>query len=253
MTKIITVSNQKGGVAKTSTCLNLGNSFAIYKKKVLLIDFDVQSNLTLSLGYRNTSSLYEVIHSGLNSLSKILIKTRYPNLWLIPSNSNMALLNRQYFMMEDYEYILKEKLKEFKDQFDVILIDTPPSVGFFTVNALTTAEMIIIPSQCEYLSIVGVKETIKMINLVKQKTNPDVLFKILVIQYDGRPNISKYIYEKLKEVYKKELFNTVISLDTKLKESQVMGRPVVYYDKHSRAGIQYISLAKEILEGDSGA
>ena len=161
----------------------------------------------------------------------------------------MALLDREYFKKQGYEFILKENLELIEENFDFIIIDTPPSISFYTINALTAAHLVIIPTQCEYLSIVGVKQITKIIKMVKSKTNPGIDFKLLIIQYDMRLNISRYIYNKLNEIYKKKLFNTIISVDTKLKESQVMGRPVIYYNKQSRAGLQYLNLAKEILKG----
>jgi chromosome partitioning protein len=247
--KIISISNQKGGVAKTTTCLNLGISLALLKKRVLLIDFDVQSNLTVSMGYKNTKSFYDVIQSGQNGLSGIINKTRYPNLWLLPSNSKMVMLDKKYFGIKNFEYLLRNRLNPIKEQYDYILIDTPPSIQFLTLNALTSSNFVIIPSQCEYLSTHGVDQIEKVIDLIKHKTDQDIDYKVLITMYDGENISSKVIYDKLKNKYKEKAFNTLIGLDTKIQESQIVNTPVVYYDKNSISGLQYISLAKEFIRG----
>ena len=245
---IIAISNQKGGVAKTTTCLNLGISLALLSKRVLLIDFDVQSNLTISLGYRNTNSFYEVMNSDSANLANFIIKTKYNNLSLLPSNKNMVLLNKKYFGIQNFEFILRDRLAFIKDQFDYIVIDTPPSIGFFSINTLTSANLVIIPCECEYLSTHGVDYTLKFINLVKEKTNPRIYSKILITRYDDTNTVAQLIAAKLKRMYKKQTFGTVIELDDKIKESSIMRMPVIYYDKQSSSGLKYMRLAKEILE-----
>jgi chromosome partitioning protein len=246
---IIAISNQKGGVAKTSTCLNLGISFSLLKKRVLLVDFDVQANLTISLGYKNTKSFYDVLHSNRNGLSGVIKKTKYPNLWLLPSNSKMAVLTKKYSNKNDFGYLLRDKLKLIKDRFDYILIDTPPCIEFFTLNALIASNFVIIPSQCEYLSTHGVNQIKKVIGLIRHKTDQNIDFKVLITMYDEENISSKVICTKLKRNYKEKTFNTVIGLDTKIQESQIVNTPVIYYDKNSISGLQYISLAKEFIRG----
>lgn len=245
--KIIAISNQKGGVAKTSTCLNLGISMSLLKKRVLLVDFDVQSNLTISLGYKKTKSFYEVLYSDTDSLSGIIKKTKYPNLWLIPSNSNMALLTKKNSNKRNSGYILRDKLNLIKDRFDQILIDTPPSIEFFTLNALIASSFAIIPSQCEYLSTHGINQVEKIVEIIKQKVDQDIDYKILITMYDAKNTASKVVYAKLKNKYKEKTFNTIIERDNKIQESQIVNLPVIYYDKESRSALQYLSLAKEIL------
>ncbi|MDY6789748.1 MAG: AAA family ATPase [Thermodesulfobacteriota bacterium] len=245
--KTIVITNQKGGVAKTSTCLNLGVSLALLNKRVLLVDFDAQSNLTVCLGYQSTESFYEILNSENKDLAEILIKTPYPNLSLLPSGKNMVLLNKKYFNAANYEYILKHELNAIKDQFDYILIDTPPSIEFFTINALTAADLAIIPCQCEYLATYGVNRIIKIIQLIKEKTNPDIDYKILFTMYEDSAVVSELIRTKLKQKYDGRTFNTIIEYDTKIKESQILRKPAIYHNKKSRAGIQYYSLAKGML------
>lgn len=245
--KIIAISNQKGGVAKTSTCLNLGISLSLLKKRVLLIDFDVQSNLTTLLGYKKTKSFYNVLQSNSNNLSGIIKKTRYPNLWLLPSNSKMALLSKQYSHENNSGYFLRDRLKLIKDHYDHILIDTPPSLEFFTLNAFLASDFVIIPSQCEYLSTHGVNQVKKVVDIIKQKTDQDIDFKILITMYNEENTSSKVIFGKLKSKYKGKTFNTIIELDEKMPESQIVNTPVIYYDKNSSSAMQYAKLAKEML------
>ena len=244
---IITISNQKGGVAKTSTCLNLGLSLALNDKRVLLIDFDIQASLTISLGYRETGSFYDVLNRGGQSMEKMAIQTKYPNLWLFPSNKNMVLLNKKYFGAQHFEFILKDRLLPIKDQFDYILIDTPPSIEFFTLNALTASQMVIIPSQCDYLSTHGIDQILKLIELIKGKTNPFIESRILITMFDKDSTASKMIYTKLKQLYPDMIYDSIIELDPRIREAQIMSMPVLQYNQESKAGRQYLQLAKELL------
>lgn len=246
--KVIAVSNQKGGVAKTTTCLHLGIALAMMHKQVLLIDFDVQSNLTISLGYRNMASFYDLIRSEGETPERFLVRTRYQNLSLLPSNKNMVLLNKTYFGAPHYEYILRNRLASWKDRYDYVLIDTPPSIEFFTLNALTASDLVIIPSQCDYLSTHGVDQILKLIDLVRQKTNPDLDAQILITMYDAQATASQVIYSKLQQIYGARTFQTVIHHDDKLREAQIMNLPVNHYAPDSRAGQEYKDLAREMLQ-----
>ena len=244
---VIALSNQKGGVAKTTTCLNLGISFALMKKRVLLVDFDVQASLSSCLGFQHSLSFYEAITSGDRKIDRAIRKTRYPNLWLVPSNRNMVNLNKKYFGAKNFEYVLMEKLAPIKEKFDFILIDTPPSMEFYTLNALTAADWVIIPSNCEFLSTQGVHQTVNFMSAIEANTNPGIDYRILVTMYDGRDTVSKLIYAKLKKMYGDKNYRTVIGVDNKIRESQVMRTPVIYYYKHSRSALQYVTLAREII------
>lgn len=245
---VIAVSNQKGGVAKTTTCLNLGISLAMRRKRVLLIDFDVQSNLTIALGYQNKTSFYDMLNAPQEKEQRFLVETPYHGLWLLPSNKNMVLLNKKYFGAPRYEFILRERLKTLQDRFDYILIDTPPSIEFFTLNALTTSDLVIIPTQCDYLSTHGVDQIQKLIDLVRRKTNPAVTARMLITMYDDRSTASQVIYNKLQQIYRHQTFQTLIHHDDKLREAQIMNIPVIHYDQNSRAGREYMDLAGEVLE-----
>ena len=246
--KVIAISNQKGGVAKTTTCLNLGISLALQGKRVLLIDFDVQSNLTISLGYQNMASFYDLLNAPPETEERFLVKTAYPGLWLLPSNKNMVLLNKKYFGAPRYEFILRDRLKALQGRFDFILIDTPPSIEFFTLNALTTSDLVIIPTQCDYLSTHGVDQILKLIDLVRQKTNPAVEARMLITMYDDRSTASQVIYNKLQKIYREQTFKALVHHDDKLREAQIMNIPVIHYDQNSRAGREYMDLAQEVLQ-----
>ena len=246
--RIIAISNQKGGVSKTSTCLNLGMSLAALKKRVLLVDFDVQANLTTLLGYKQAKSFYEVLHSDSDNMAGVIIKTKYPNLWLLPSNSRMAILTKKYLNENNFEHLLKGGLDLIKDRFDHILIDTPPSVELFTINALVSADFVIIPSQCEYLSFNGIDQVEKMIRIIKQKNGRDIEYRILITMYDEKNTASRVLRSKMLSKYKDKVFKNMICHDVKIQESQIVNQPVIYYDRTSDSARQYIELAKEIIE-----
>ncbi|NNG00774.1 MAG: AAA family ATPase [Desulfobacteraceae bacterium] len=251
--RIIAISNQKGGVAKTSTCLNLGMALSLMKKRVLLIDFDVQANLSISLGYRNQPSFYDAVNAFDTPMSSYITKTRYTGLYLLPSNKNMVLLNKKYFGAQNFEYILKDRLGSVVDEYDYILIDTPPSIEFFTLNALSAAGLAIIPSQCDYLSTHGVDQILRLIKLIRGKTNPGIKARILITMFDRANVASKVIYTKLRKMYQGRTFDTAIDLDCKVKEAQIMSVPVAHYDGQSTAGRQYSDLARELIETRSKA
>ena len=245
--RIIAISNQKGGVAKTSTCLNLGAALALLKKRVLLIDFDVQANLTLLLGLRNTHSFYEILESGKNNIVDYIKKTKYPDLFVLPSNHKMALLKRKYLHQDNFEYLLRDRLKLIKNNFDHILIDTPPSIEFFTLNALIASNTTVIPASCEYLSMHGIKQIKDIISVIKKKSAGERDYKILITMYNSTITSENVIYNKLKDKYKDRVFETIIELDDKMQESHIVNTPVIYYDGSSSSALQYIRLAKELI------
>ena len=244
--KIIAISNQKGGVAKTSTCLNLGVALTLLKKRVLLVDFDVQANLTILLGFRKTKSFYEVLTENTKDLTGVIEKTRYPNLDLLPSNSRMALLKKKYLNEPRFEFLLRDRLNLLKKNYDHILIDTPPSIEFFTLNALVAANFVVIPTTCEYLSMHGINQINDILTVVKKGINKDIDHKILVTMYNAAITSEKVMYKKIREKFQNHLFNTVIELDDKMQESHIVNIPVIHYDKESKSALQYLNLAKEV-------
>jgi chromosome partitioning protein len=244
---VISISNRKGGVAKTTTCLNLGVSLSLHDKKVLLVDFDAQANLTLSLGQKQLPTFYDAQKAIDKPLNDYIVETTYPNLWLLPSGRNMVLLNKVYFGAQNFEYMLKDRLGKIKDQFDFILIDTPPSIEYYTLNALTTSNRVIIPCQCDYLSTHGVDQVLRLISLIKEKSNPQIRSRILFTMLDRSSNSSQMIFSKIKDLYQGQTFDTVIETDGVLKEAQILSMPAIHYSRNSVAGAQYIELAKEII------
>jgi chromosome partitioning protein len=245
--KIIAVSNQKGGVAKTSTVLNLGMSLAMQDKRVLLVDFDMQASLTISLGINKpVKTFYDLLHVPGTTLSDVIVKTKYPNMWLLPSGPNMALLLKKNINEKHFEKILRNKLETIKDRIDHIIIDTPPSIEFFTLNALMASDFVIIPTQCEYLSMHGVAHIVEVINIIKQKQNENLDYKVLITMYNPENTAAQVIYKKIKDKYKDKLLNTSIAFDTKLQESQIMTTPVYQYDKTCSSANEYLELSEEI-------
>jgi chromosome partitioning protein len=248
--KIIAISNQKGGVAKTSTAINLAMSLAMQDKRVLLVDFDMQASLTIAMGLNNQAkTFYDLLHVSGVSLANVIVKTKYPNLWLLPSGPNMALLMKKNINQKHFEKILRNKLEEIKDKIDHIIIDTPPSIEFFTLNALMASDFVIIPTQCEFLSMHGVAHIEEVVNIIKQKQNADIDYKILITMFNQDSTVTKVIYNKIKTKYQDKIFNTTIDFDIKLQESQIMNVPVAQYDRNSPSALQYMDLARE-LTGD---
>lgn len=246
--KIIAISNQKGGVAKTSTAINLGMSLAMQGKRVLLIDFDMQASLTIAMGLNNQAkTFYDLLHVPGATLANVIIKTKYPGLWLLPSGPNMALLMKKNINQKHFEKILRNKLEGIKDKIDHIIIDTPPSIEFFTLNALMASDFVIIPTQSEYLSMHGVAHIEEVVSIIKQKQNKDIDYKILITMFNQDSTATRVIYNKIKNKYQDKIFNTTIDFDTKLQESQIMNTPVAQYDRNSQSAQQYMALATELV------
>lgn len=243
----IAISNQKGGVAKTSTCLNLGVALAQAGKRVLLVDFDIQGNLTSSLGVRPQRSLHSVAGQDPARLWDVILQTDYENVWLLPSHPKMALLGRQPLNGQKPMSILKEFLEHVRTDFDYILIDTPPAIEFFTLNAMIAADSVIIPSQCETFSIHGVDQMEKAIKFIREKKMLGIDYRVLVTMFDEAKTASRVIHEHIKRRFGRRAFQTVIEMDGKVSESQIVGKPVFFYDPESRVARQYSRLAAEIM------
>ena len=243
--KTICVCNQKGGVAKTSTCLNLASALSNQGLRVLLIDFDVQANLSLLLGCRNQKSFFEAMDAEGGDLTRAIIKTRF-DLWLLPSNTRMALAAKKYINMKAFEYLLRKKLERIKRVFDYIIIDTPPSGDFYTLNALLASDIAVIPTQCDYLSMNGVNHIVNMIKVIDSKTLHKIDYRGLATLYNPDNTVEQVVYDKLRSQLNGRMFNTVINRDSALQESHVACLPVSVYDKNSRAGRQYTALSAEL-------
>lgn len=246
---VISISNQKGGVAKTSTCMNLGLSLSEKGKNVLLIDFDVQANLTTSLNLSpNLHSFFDILNSGVENIGSFIHETSVPKLSVLPSNNRMALLAKHYMHTPNFEFMLRNSLKWVGDQFDYILIDTPPAIGYCTLNALIASDHVIVPTPCEYLSMHGIHKIEEIIQIVKKRTRNNIDYNILITMYDPRSIASKVIFKKIKDTFRDKVFKTVIELDERMRESQILHQPVHVYNQESSSAIQYMELAKEFLE-----
>jgi chromosome partitioning protein len=246
---VVSISNQKGGVAKTSTCINLGLSLSELGKNVLLVDFDVQANLTTSLDLSpNLPSFFDILNSGMENISRYIHETSIPNLSVLPSNSRMALLAKHHMHTPNFEFMLRDSLKFVDDRFDYILIDTPPAIGYCTLNALMASNHVIIPTPCEYLSMHGIHKIEEIIQIVKRRTRSDIDYRILISMFDDRSVASKVIFKRIQDMFKDKVFRTIIELDEKMKESQILHQPVHVYDQKSSSAKQYMDLAEEFLD-----
>lgn len=245
--KVITICNQKGGVAKTTTCLNLATSLVQMNKRVLVVDFDVQSNLTMLLGHKDARSFFEVIDSEDASLSDFIIKTKF-NMSLLPSNSKMALLSKTQMGKDNFEYMLRDKLRQVKQNFDYILIDTPPSGDFYTLNALLASTSAIVPAPCEYLSMNGINHIEGMIKVIQNKINHFIDMSVLITKFDKANMVSQVVLGKIKSRYKMNVLKTMIDNDQKVQESEIVHTPVIIYDCETPSARQYLQLALEVNE-----
>ncbi len=242
----VTICNQKGGVSKTSTCLNLGVSLAARGKKVLLVDFDVQANLTNLLHHHGAKSFFDVMGNEEDRIANYILNTEY-GVSLLPSNSKMALLAKKHMQQGDFEYLLAEKLIDVKPDFDYIIIDTPPSGDFFTLNSLLASDLAIIPTQCEYLSLNGLEHIVRMISVINDKRDHGLQYRVLVAMYNQDITAANVILNKIKSRYKDNLLATTINMDGAVQESQITQKPLVYYNRESAAAQQYLALAEELL------
>jgi len=246
---VVSISNQKGGVAKTSTCMNLGMSLADQGKKILLVDFDVQANLTTSLDLSpNLPSFFDILHSGVENIDRYIHETGFTNLSLLPSNSRMALLSKYYMHTPNFEFMLRDGLKWVNGRFDYILVDTPPALGYCTLNALMASNHVIIPTPCEYLSMHGIHKIEEIIQIVKRRTRRNIDYSILITMHDPRSVSSRVIYKKIRDIFGDRVFDTVIELDERMRESQILHQPVQVYDRESSSARQYRELAREFID-----
>jgi chromosome partitioning protein len=249
--KIIAVCNQKGGVAKTSTVANLGAALALLGNRVLLVDFDMQASLSITFGFTNKAkSFYDLVHLPDNGFADVIVKTQYKNLWILPSNQNLALLAKKNINTRDFEHVLRQKLELIRENIDYIIIDTPPSIEFFTLNAIMAADLVIIPTLCEYLSMHGIahiEEAVHTINTIRDK---EITHRILLTMFTAESTAARVIHQKIKDKYQDTVLDTLIPCDPKMQESQIMNKPVLYYDKQCPAARQYLELSRELTDNE---
>lgn len=253
MARVIAIANQKGGVGKTTTAINLSACLAERNRRVLTIDIDPQGNTTSGLGI-NKSKLDNTIYQmmiGECSLKDCLIETDIKYLDILPSNVNLAGAEIELIGIEDREYILKNHVEAIKDDYDYIIIDCPPSLNTLTVNAMTTADTVLVPIQCEFYALEGLTQLLHTINLVKKRLNPSLEMEgVVFTMFDARTNLSLQVVENVKANLKQNIYKTIIPRNVRLAEAPSHGLPINLYDSKSAGAEGYRQLANEVIEND---
>ena len=250
MGRIIAVANQKGGVGKTTTTINLSAALAEEGKNVLLVDLDPQGNATSGVGVDKRSvepTIYELF-TGASSFDQCMVKTEFENLSVLPANINLSGAEIDLIDLEDREYYLKNILDPKRDAFDFILIDCPPSLNMLTVNALTAADSVLVPIQCEYYALEGLSQLVHTINLVKRKLNPHLEMEgVVFTMYDARTRLSMQVVENVKSTLQENIYETIIPRNVRLAEAPSYGMPITAYATHSTGANSYRLLAMEVI------
>ncbi len=250
MSRVIAVANQKGGVGKTTTAVNLSAALAYLGEEVLLVDIDPQGNATSGLGIEKNEikhCIYDVLINEV-PIEKTIINTKFDRLKAVPASIQLAGAEVELVLMISREIKLKESLSVLKDNYPVIIIDCPPSLGLLTLNALTAANGVLIPIQCEYYALEGLGQLMNTINLVKKHLNPQILIEgVVLTMYDGRTNLSEQVAGEVKEYFNELVYKNVIPRNVRLSEAPSFGKPIIEYDPKSKGSEVYLGLAREVI------
>lgn len=251
LAKIIAVANQKGGVGKTTSAVNIAAALGFNKKKTLLIDVDPQGNATSGVGIDKRAvkhTTYDLLVSDTKA-QEIIIQTPFDNLYVMPSGIDLAAAELEIMDFENRSYRMKQAIVSIKSEFDYIVIDCPPSLGLITTNALTASDTILVPIQCEYYALEGLSQLMNTVRRVKRQTNPHIDIEgVLLTMYDGRLNLTQQVVTEVKRFFPKKVFSTVIPRGVRLSEAPSFGMPVIYYDKSCKGAHAYLDLVDEILK-----
>jgi len=250
MTKIVSLVNQKGGVGKTTTAINLGASLAACERKVLLVDLDPQANATsgVGIGKNEEKSIYNVLTEGMK-IREIIRETELPTLFIAPSAVDLVGAEMELSDAIGREFHLKRALADINGEFDYVLLDSPPSLGLLTINGLTAANSVLVPMQCEYFALEGISQLVNTVERVRDLLNPGLEIEgIVLTMYDDRMNLSKQVAEEVRTHFEGKVYETIIPRNVRLGEAPSFGKPIILYDIRSRGSEAYISLAKEFIQ-----